>query len=181
MVIGLDALKKYLDESAWTWELQALTRSRFVAGSVSLEASFNRVRLDVLCRSRDEKELAADLAEMRRKMLAEQESKAGASTLLSEKHRPGGLVDIEFVAQLGVLSCARLYPRVIQATGTSQQIGELTAIDWLSEAEAATLDATMERLRERKMMASLVTQAPAEAIDTDGPARIFDERIGGRD
>ena len=181
LVSSIGAFRDYQMDQAWTWELQALTRSRFVAGSASLEASFNRVRLDVLCRSRDEKELAADLAEMRRKMLAEQESKAGASTLLSEKHRPGGLVDIEFVAQLGVLSCARLYPRVIQATGTSQQIGELTAIDWLSEAEAATLDATMERLRERKMMASLVTQAPAEAIDTDGPARIFDERIGGRD
>ena len=98
-----------------------------------------------------------------------------------DKHRRGGLIDIEFVAQLGVLVSARLYPRVIQATGTLEQISELEAIGWLPAGEAKTLRDTMERLRERRMMASLVAHRAASEIDTAATAGIFSERIGAID
>ena len=77
-----------------------------------------------------------------------------------------------------MLESARLYPRVIRATGTSNQIAELAAIGWLSFDEAETLRVTMEHLRERKMMASLVTRRSEGDIDTADTARIFRERIG---
>ena len=173
LVSSIDAFREYQMNQAWTWELQALTRARFAAGSTSLEAAFNRVRLDVLCRGRQEAALAAELLHMRRKMAAARDKSAP-----DEKHRPGGLIDIEFVAQLGVLASARLYPRVIRATGTSEQISELEAIGWLPAGEAETLRDTMERLRERRMMTSLVAHRAASEIDTAVTAGIFGERIG---
>jgi glutamate-ammonia-ligase adenylyltransferase len=178
LVSSISAFRNYQMNQAWTWELQALTRARFVAGSPSLEAAFNRVRLDVLCRERDEETLSKDLAEMRQKMMAEQESKARGQDTASEKQRPGGLVDIEFVAQLGVLSSARLYPRVIQATSTAAQIGELAAIGLLSGSEADTLQATMEQLRWQKLMGALVSGQLAGQVDTEPAARVFAAKLG---
>jgi glutamate-ammonia-ligase adenylyltransferase len=177
LVSSVDAFRDYQMSQAWTWELQALTRARFVAGSPSLEAAFNRVRLDVLCQGRDEVKLAGELAEMRRKMSTEHESKTRGGASDSLKQRPGGLIDIEFVAQLGVLASARLYPRVIRATSTTQQITELAAIAWLSEEEAGILQSTMDQLRQQKLMASLVTGGSFAAIDTEASARVFSSRL----
>ena len=179
LVSSIGAFATYQAEKAWTWELQALTRARFVAGSHELEAAFNRVRLDVLCADRDEGAVAAELAEMRRKMAAEQETRGDADSI---KHRAGGLVDIEFVAQLGVLSSARLYPRVIRATGTSAQVAELEAIGWLSAEDARVLGQTEEDLRQHKMMAALERNPGETLTDTRGSARICAGKLHmGRD
>jgi glutamate-ammonia-ligase adenylyltransferase len=171
LVSSISAFRDYQMNQAWTWELQALTRARFASGNGSLEAAFNRVRLDVLCRERDEGELVDELLEMRRKMAANVDKK-------DSKHRPGGLIDIEFIAQLGVLTSARLYPRVIRAVGTAEQISELSAIGWLSADEANTMTTTMARLREQKMTAALLTRRGSEEIDTSGTAALFKERLG---
>ena len=48
MVVGLDALKKYLDESAWTWELQAFVRARPVAGNRFLNTKLETLRIEIL-------------------------------------------------------------------------------------------------------------------------------------
>ena len=177
LVSSVGAFRDYQMNRAWTWELQALTRARFVTGSPSLEAAFNRVRLDVLCQGRDEVKLAQELAEMRHKMSAEHGSKTRGGDSDSLKQRPGGLIDIEFVAQLGVLASARLYPRVIRATATAQQITELAAIAWLSEEEAGILQSTMDQLRQQKLMASLVTGGSLATINTEAAARVFSSRL----
>ena len=171
LVSSIGAFRDYQMNQAWTWELQALTRARFATGSTALEAAFNRVRLDVLCRQRNEAELADELLEMRRKMAASQASG-------DDKHRPGGLIDIEFIAQLGVLASARLFPRVIRATGTAAQLAELAAIGWLPGDETDTLLTTMARLRERKMKASLLVHGVQDEIDTSAAAHIFTRRLG---
>jgi glutamate-ammonia-ligase adenylyltransferase len=178
LVSSIEAFRDYQMNQAWTWEQQALSRARFVSGSASLEAAFNRVRLDALCRQRDEAELSVDLAEMRQKIASEQEGKPRVDYTASPKHRPGGLVDIEFVAQLGVLISARLYPRVIRATGTTTQIDELTAIGWLNEVQANTLQTTMARLREQKLMEVLVGKQNSDDIDTSKAAAVCAEKLG---
>ena len=178
LVSSIDAFRDYQMGQAWTWEQQALSRARFVSGSASLEAAFNRVRLDALCRERDEAALAQDLSEMRKKMAAEQEGKARSDAASSPKHRPGGLVDIEFVAQLGVLASARLYPRVIRATGTADQIDELTAIGWLDNDQCAILQTTMARLREQKLITALVGGQAGTAVDTGDAAAIYSKKLG---
>ena len=155
-----------------------MSRARFVSGSASLEAAFNRVRLDALCREREEAKLAADLSEMRQKMASDHESKSRDDSASSPKHRPGGLIDIEFVAQLGVLASARLYPRVIRATGTETQLAELAAIGWLSSDEAEQLQTTMTGLREQKLMAALIGKQGMRDIDTQKTAKICARKLG---
>ena len=71
MVVGLDALKKYLDESAWTWELQAFVRARPVAGDRFLNKKLEMLRIEILRNARKPTELLKDVVEMREKMRAQ--------------------------------------------------------------------------------------------------------------
>jgi glutamate-ammonia-ligase adenylyltransferase len=178
LVSSISAFHDYQLNESWTWELQALTRARFIAGSPTLSANFNRVRQEVLCRQRNEQELAADLLDMRQKMNREHSTTAHFSEQLAPKYQPGGLIDIEFIAQLGVLGSARLFPRVLQATGTLPQLNELLAIGWLTEHEARTLRATVRQLCQHRMMATLVPGEQSEPADTMASADIFRRKMG---
>ena len=179
LVSSIGAFRDYQMNQAWTWELQALTRARFVAGDQNLADQFRRTRADVLCRERDEDLLVAELADMRRRMAGEQATRSGGPPR-SGKHRPGGLVDIEFVAQLGVLSQARRFPRVIRETGTSGQIDELEAIGWLEPGQATVLKDTLHALREQKLMSALVSETSPNDVETQASAEVFKLRLGSR-
>jgi glutamate-ammonia-ligase adenylyltransferase len=159
LVSSIEAFRAYQLDDAWTWELQALTRARFIAGSPALAAHFTRIRQEVLCREREGAALAAELGDMRERIRQEQATRSGESPGASPKHARGGLVDIEFLTQLGVLASARRYPRVIQATGTREQLLELAAIGWLETGQAQHLLETMDCLRQQRLM-SVLTGAP---------------------
>lgn len=178
LVSSISAFREYQLNEAWVWELQALTRARFITGSRTLAAGFNRVRQEVLCRQRSEAELAAELLNMRLKMSQEHDSHQRARTSTSPKHQPGGLIDIEFIAQLGVLSSARLFPRVLQVTGTLKQLKELMAIGWLSEEQARILSETAVQLRQHRMMTALDRSDSAILYDTKESAEIFACKMG---
>jgi glutamate-ammonia-ligase adenylyltransferase len=70
----LSALRRYQLESAWTWEHQALVRSRTVAGDSSLKKSLEALRREVLALPRDHANVARDVCDMRGKMRAEHEA-----------------------------------------------------------------------------------------------------------
>jgi glutamate-ammonia-ligase adenylyltransferase len=91
----LRAFEKYQREEAWTWEHMALTRSRFVAGDASLIAEAERIIGDVLGQKPDIKKIATDVVEMRELI----EKEKPPRDIWDVKLIPGGLVDIEFVAQ----------------------------------------------------------------------------------
>jgi glutamate-ammonia-ligase adenylyltransferase len=177
LVSRFTAFREYQLNQAWTWEIQALTRARFIAGRQSLAANFLRIRQEVLCRQRNETELTADLLQMRRKMTREHNT-AHLSQLRSAKHQPGGLIDIEFVAQLGVLVSARLFPRVLRATGTLHQLRELMSIGWLTAEEARSLEDTACLLRQQRMMMSLTQEEHCTLADTTAAADIFKCKMG---
>jgi len=176
LVSSIGAFREYQLKEAWTWELQALTRARHVTGSQHVAARFNRVRQEALCQRRDERALARELVEMRHRMM--REHGADGARDQAPKHRPGGLVDIEFLAQFGVLANARIYPRVIQATGTLPQLRELESIGWLSAPEQAALSDTMRRLRNNRMLSVLLPGAEESLVDTDEATIIFRDRLG---
>jgi glutamate-ammonia-ligase adenylyltransferase len=177
LVSSVGAFREYQMKEAWTWELQALTRARFIAGSLSVAAHFERIRQEVLCRPRDEHALAAELLEMRRRMSREHDAVAHPDAAAAPKHQPGGLVDVEFVAQLGVLCSAHRHPRIIQATGTLAQLQELEAIGWLDRAEAAVLTEALYRLRCARMLQVLLPKAREEPLDTSAAAAIAAARL----
>ncbi|KQT88564.1 bifunctional glutamine-synthetase adenylyltransferase/deadenyltransferase [Aurantimonas sp. Leaf443] len=103
-----DAFVKYQRGEARTWEHMALTRSRPIAG----DAGFSeRVRAEIqalVCGGGDRDAIGRDVAAMRRR-LDEEKPPRGVFDL---KLRPGGLIDLEFVAQWAILS-GRAGPRWI--------------------------------------------------------------------
>ena len=53
LVSSVDGFERYQREQAWTWEHQALTRARFVAGDAAIGAAFEATREAVLRLPRD--------------------------------------------------------------------------------------------------------------------------------
>ncbi|WP_018871863.1 bifunctional [glutamate--ammonia ligase]-adenylyl-L-tyrosine phosphorylase/[glutamate--ammonia-ligase] adenylyltransferase [Thioalkalivibrio sp. ALJ16] len=138
LVSGLQAFRRYQDESAWTWEHQALVRARFVAGDPALGEQFDALRREVLTRARDAEALRAEVVEMRGRMLAEHASKKGQGFHL--KRDRGGITDIEFMVQYWVLVSAHDHPAVCDwpdKIRTLETLGREGVIDaGLSEALA---------------------------------------------
>jgi glutamate-ammonia-ligase adenylyltransferase len=133
LVAPIDGLERYQRREggtgAWTWEHQALTRARFVAGDAAIGERFERLRNEVLALPRDAGQLAADVLDMRRRMLEGHPNKSG---LFDLKHDRGGMVDVEFIVQYLVLAHAQRQPRLLGNLGNIALLriaGELGLID----------------------------------------------------
>ena len=91
----INSFEKYQREEAWTWEHMALSRARLICGDEELVNDAERVIGEVLSTKRDVTKIAKDVREMR--ALIEQEKPA--ESIWDLKLIPGGLIDIEFIAQ----------------------------------------------------------------------------------
>ncbi len=65
---SLQAFENYQLNEAWTWEKQALVRSRAIFGETELKAEFEKIRCNVLSAQRDINQLKIEVREMREKM-----------------------------------------------------------------------------------------------------------------
>ncbi|WP_165221032.1 bifunctional [glutamine synthetase] adenylyltransferase/[glutamine synthetase]-adenylyl-L-tyrosine phosphorylase [Affinirhizobium pseudoryzae] len=95
----INAFRKYQQEEAWTWEHMALSRARLICGDESLMAQANAVIAEVMQSPRERRKVAADVAEMRQMIETEKPPKSAWDFKLM----PGGLIDIEFLAQYACL------------------------------------------------------------------------------
>jgi len=111
---SLGAFRRYQQQSAWTWEHQALTRARGAAGDAPLCAQFEAARVEILCKPRDLASLARDVTDMRRRMA---DGHPNRSERFDVKHDHGGMVDIEFVVQYLVLGHAHAHPALTRNAG----------------------------------------------------------------
>ena len=92
----IDGFAVYQAKEAWTWEHMALTRARPIAGDARLLVKRAREAIaKIIATKRDPKKVIAEVLEMRG-MVEEAKGGEGAWDL---KQAPGGLVDIEFIAQ----------------------------------------------------------------------------------
>ena len=114
LVSNVQAFADYQQHKAWVWEHQAMTRARFCAGNATVGAAFESIRLDVVCRLRDIRQLCRDVIAMRQKM---QDSHPNPSELFDIKHDRGGIIDIEFMVQMLVLAYANQYPALAENVG----------------------------------------------------------------
>ena len=96
----IDAFRRYQSREARTWERMALTRSRPIAGDPSLVAEVEETIREVLAVRRDAGALRADVASMRARIEREKPARGP----LDVKLRPGGLIDLEFIAAWAILS-----------------------------------------------------------------------------
>jgi len=127
VAVRLSSFERYYAEEAWTWELQALTRLRAVAGDEALGRRTEEIARATLLRPRDAAKTLSDVAEMRALMDRERPSKS----LWDLKLAPGGFVDIEFIAQALQLTAGALAPQVL-SPNTGEALARLSATGLLS-------------------------------------------------
>jgi len=136
-VNALAAFAQYQQESAWTWEHQALTRARPVAGEPRLQQAFVELRREVLTRPRDPDKLRREVRDMRARMRQHRDRpKAGTFDV---KQGEGGLTDIEFLTQYLVLRHAHDHPALVEWSDNWRQTDALVAAGVLAAAQARVL------------------------------------------
>jgi glutamate-ammonia-ligase adenylyltransferase len=149
---SLGAFGKYQAEQAWVWEHLALTRARVVTADTNLGADLGgdveRTIRTALSARKGEAVVLAEAREMRRKLV--EAHARDRQNPWSLKHAAGGLMEIEFLAQTGVL----YHGLAIRAAG--EALPALAACGWISAEEAAALSealALMQRLQQIERVA----------------------------
>lgn len=137
LVSSVTAFREYQQRSAWTWEHQALIRARTVAGATEVTAEFADVRNETLAQKRDEKKLRADIIEMRERMRSELDR--SDANFFDLKQGVGGITDIEFMVQYGVLRWAHDHHELLAFTDNLRLLEVLTRLGFLSAEDGATL------------------------------------------
>lgn len=115
LVSSLEAFATYQREDAWTWEHQALIRARVIAGHAACQTKFEKIRWEVLSQPRETLQLKAEVRDMRAKMRSHLDK--SSDTHFDIKQGTGGITDIEFIVQYGVLNWAANYPSLLDTTG----------------------------------------------------------------
>jgi glutamate-ammonia-ligase adenylyltransferase len=161
---SLGAFRRYHDEAAWTWEQMSLTRARVVAGPAALAATVMEAVRAVLTRRRDPARLVVDVDDMRRR-IAEQHREPGPFEL---KHRRGGMVDIEFIAQYLQLREAADRPLVLHQN-TQAALAALAAAAALPGDAGVALAASLALWRELQGLIKLTLDEPIDEA-TAAPA-----------
>jgi [glutamine synthetase] adenylyltransferase / [glutamine synthetase]-adenylyl-L-tyrosine phosphorylase len=134
IAVRLSALERYYQGEAWTWEYQALTRLRAVAGDKGLQGRIKGLARRALGQPRDRQQTLEQIVAMRQKM-AEAHKVRGAWDI---KRQPGGLIDLEFFAQFHQLIGASQGLDVVRP-GTLEALSCLAQAGILNREEAGRL------------------------------------------
>ncbi len=137
LVSHVDSYQSYYEKQAWTWEHQALVRARFIAGDPRLANQFAAIRRHILALPRDRATLQNEVRAMREKMrthLGNQDQQ-----VFDLKHSHGGITDIEFMVQFGVLSEAAQHPALNSFTDNVRLLESLQQTGFISQQDADLL------------------------------------------
>jgi glutamine synthetase adenylyltransferase len=94
------------------------------------------------------------------------------------KHAPGGLLDIEFVVQLGLLLNANQFPQIIHSTLLEEQLIALRDCRWINKRRFETLDSVYTRLIHARQQVALVDDgAKAEGVSLSNAAQALCDEI----
>jgi len=180
LVSSLAAFRDYQLRRAWTWEHQALTRTRFVAGDAAPGSRFEAVRDEILAQPRERPKLLADIAAMRAKMRAEHRGRGQ-----DLKHVDGGIIDLEFAVQAIVLAEGPRHPRLREDKGNHmllKRAGEAGLIDNAIAVDAAEAYLAMRRRLHEAALDDEETAklAPGElAAEREAVKRLWKAVFGG--
>ncbi len=164
LVSNVDAFADYQREHAWTWEHQALVRARLITGDAGIAEAFEQLRTEILTRRRDPESLRREVVEMREKMRSQlSQGQAGKFDL---KQAPGGIADIEFMVQYGVLAWAYEHPRLVQFSDNIRLLENFAQCGLMADDESALLCDVYRAYRRRAHHLTL-QERPVEADETE--------------
>ena len=139
LVTHINVYEDYLKNQAWTWEHQALVRGRFIAGDLRLKAQYEAIRRRILSLPRDSELLKTEVREMREKMRQALATKE--SNKFDLKQSKGGIADIEFIVQFGVLARAAKNETLTTYTDNVRLLEGLQEDGFMSKMDAEALKA----------------------------------------
>ena len=110
VAVSLEGFRHYHAHDAWTWERMALTRARVIAGPEALRVQVRQAIATAI--AGDTNTVRHDAAAMRMRMLKELPPDGPWDV----KPRPGGQIEVEFIAQVLQLLNAETMPEVLSPT-----------------------------------------------------------------
>lgn len=111
LVSSIESFAIYQHEKAWVWEHQAITRARFAAGDESVGQAFEKIRIEIITKQHNLKDLRQEITHMRQRMKSAYRYVPGRFDL---KHGLGGMIDIEFIVQYLVLAYSHQSPKLCE-------------------------------------------------------------------
>ena len=146
LITSIEAFEDYQQREAWTWEHQALLHARAVSGDAGLQERFSQLRARVLQGCVRRATLREEVLRMRLRMRAElSAAKPGEFDL---KQDPGGIADIEFLAQYWALRWARDYPPVAWFADTIRELESVASAELVPQATIDVLTQAYRNYRE---------------------------------
>lgn len=139
---SLAGFEKYQQENAWTWEHQALVRARKVSGSDEVQKKYEQIRQQILTITREKAVLSEEVQAMRQKMRDNLGSKKSTDVRFQLKQDAGGIVDIEFMVQYGVLAWSHQYPELTHVTDNMRLLEAFVRCGLMSSQDCQTLQET---------------------------------------
>jgi glutamate-ammonia-ligase adenylyltransferase len=179
MVSTVEGFERYQEDNAWTWEHQALLRSRPVAGSAIIAREFERIRSETLRHRVRREQLLEDVLSMRARMRKQLDKSTEQQFDL--KQGAGGIGDIEFLVQYLVLKNANEQPAVIHYPDNIRQLGTLAAASCLAESDVVRLQEIYKAYRLCLHRLALDEQPPLVASDAFPEEREFVAQIWERE
>ncbi|MCG9684513.1 bifunctional [glutamate--ammonia ligase]-adenylyl-L-tyrosine phosphorylase/[glutamate--ammonia-ligase] adenylyltransferase [Vibrio sp. Isolate23] len=147
LVSPADAFDEYQHKEAWTWEHQALVRARMIYGDQPLQHAFSQTRHNILSLVREESKLKKDVTEMRVKMREHLGGKKAGRFML--KQDPGGITDVEFLAQYLVLRYSHEKPKLTRWSDNVRIFESMMAQGIMDEAPAMALTQAYTTMRDQ--------------------------------
>ncbi|MFK5913608.1 MAG: bifunctional [glutamate--ammonia ligase]-adenylyl-L-tyrosine phosphorylase/[glutamate--ammonia-ligase] adenylyltransferase [Woeseiaceae bacterium] len=145
LVTNLKSYRDYQLKKAWLWEHQALVRARVVSGDPLIEEKFIKIRREVLSQPRNKQELRKEVISMRNRMRKElSKDKKGQFDL---KQGAGGIVDIEFMVQYGVLAWANEKPELLDYTDNIHLLAAFSKAGLMEKMDADLLSEAYQTFR----------------------------------
>lgn len=166
LVRSFDSFDSYYQRWSAGWETQALLRANISAGDQELAAQF--LNLINPIRYRETGLPENELREIRR-LKARMESERlprGVDPSLHTKLGPGGLSDVEWVAQILQLGHAYKFPQ-LQTTRTVEALRTAESLDLLSAADCKSLINAWQLCTKVRNAVMLVKGKPSDTLPTD--------------
>ncbi len=167
LVSSTQAYQKYQLEKAWTWEHQALVRSRLVVGSESFTKKFRAIRNKILRLPRNAEKLAQEVVSMREKMYRTKQPVE--NELKNLKHSRGCMIDIEFMVQYWVLLHANKIGSICSYSDNIGLLNELIRLNVIPSSQSLLIDTYLSY--HRYLHATVLQNRPAviesEVIEAD--------------
>ena len=174
LALSLAGYRTYLAKRTADWERLALSRARFVAGDAMLGVRVQSAIDRFLFSKPVDAEFARAVVDMRGRM---EPVSRGGSEKLDIKRGIGGLVDIEFLAQVFVLKAEGKITGY-QRTNTSGALARAVELKYIKKLESSRLSAAYRLLRGVEQANRLMGSSTPGELPANGDKQVMAQILG---